>query len=286
MDRRLKSQRDLGVDVSEEAIEDYQRVIDQIDLESIDHRERITRHDVKARIEEFNAIAGHQQIHKGMTSRDLTENVEQLQIRQGLELVRDRSVAALSLIGPAGGRILRTGDRRSQPQCAGPSDNDRKTVCQRRAKKCWLRVERMENLLLGIHFEESKARSELNKTCWICFMATLQNWMNLTVGSPKALASMNASIRSAKFIHDHWISMSFPGLSRLSSAPANFARTLRLMAGAELGNRRFPAWTGRFVGDAAQDERAVSRADRWIYSDLARLPVDDRGVAGRPVERG
>ena len=40
----------------------------------------VTRHDVKARIEEFNALAGHEHVHKGMTSRDLTENVEQLQI--------------------------------------------------------------------------------------------------------------------------------------------------------------------------------------------------------------
>ena len=45
------------------------------------------RHDVKARIEEFNALAGHEHVHKGMTSRDLTENVEQLQIRRSLELV-------------------------------------------------------------------------------------------------------------------------------------------------------------------------------------------------------
>ncbi len=95
----LEAQRDLGVEVADQVIDDYQQVIDQVDLESIDERERVTRHDVKARIEEFNALAGHQQIHKGMTSRDLTENVEQLQIRQGLELVRDRSVAALSILG-------------------------------------------------------------------------------------------------------------------------------------------------------------------------------------------
>src|SRR4029077_12246074 len=59
-------------------------------------RERVTRHDVKARIEEFNALAGHEHVHKGMTSRDLTENVEQLQIRQSLELVHARSVAVVA----------------------------------------------------------------------------------------------------------------------------------------------------------------------------------------------
>jgi hypothetical protein len=66
-----------------------------VDLDSIDARERITRHDVKARIDEFSALAGFEHAHKGMTSRDLTENVEQLQVRAGLELVRDRAVATL-----------------------------------------------------------------------------------------------------------------------------------------------------------------------------------------------
>ena len=67
-----------------------------VDLDSIMERERVTKHDVKARIEEFTALAGHEHIHKGMTSRDLTENVEQLQVRDSLVLIRDRCVAALS----------------------------------------------------------------------------------------------------------------------------------------------------------------------------------------------
>ncbi|HLY34827.1 MAG TPA: adenylosuccinate lyase, partial [Jatrophihabitantaceae bacterium] len=96
----LRAQRDLGVDVPDGAVEAYQRVIDQgehaVDLESIAARERVTRHDVKARIEEFAALAGHEQIHKGMTSRDLTENVEQLQVRSALRLVRTKTLAVLA----------------------------------------------------------------------------------------------------------------------------------------------------------------------------------------------
>ena len=95
----LRAQRDLGVEVPEQAIADYERVVEQVDLASIAEREKVTRHDVKARIEEFNALAGHEQVHKGMTSRDLTENVEQLQIRLSLELVRDRAVAVLARLG-------------------------------------------------------------------------------------------------------------------------------------------------------------------------------------------
>ena len=101
MERRLwlavlRAQRDLGVPVPDGAVEAYERVLDDVDLASIAARERVTRHDVKARIEEFSALAGFEQVHKGMTSRDLTENVEQLQIRASLELIRERVVATLA----------------------------------------------------------------------------------------------------------------------------------------------------------------------------------------------
>ncbi len=92
----LEAQRALGLDVSQDVIDDYRAVIDTVDLDSIAARERVTRHDVKARIEEFCALAGHEHIHKGMTSRDLTENVEQLQVRSSLLLVRDKTVATLA----------------------------------------------------------------------------------------------------------------------------------------------------------------------------------------------
>ncbi|WP_423916143.1 adenylosuccinate lyase [Candidatus Poriferisodalis sp.] len=89
----LEAQRDAGVDVPDGALEAYREVADQVDLESINERERVTRHDVKARIEEFCALAGHEQIHRAMTSRDLTENVEQCQVREALQLVTERMAA-------------------------------------------------------------------------------------------------------------------------------------------------------------------------------------------------
>src|SRR3712207_8414921 len=97
----MRAQRELGVDIPDGVVEAYEDVVDKVDLDSIAARERVTRHDVKARIEEFSALAGHEHVHKGMTSRDLTENVEQLQVKQSLALVRDRAVAALAQIGRA-----------------------------------------------------------------------------------------------------------------------------------------------------------------------------------------
>jgi len=91
----MKAQKDLGVPIPTDAIKDYERVKDVINLGSIRKRERVTLHDVKARLEEFSELAGRQFIHLGLTSRDLTENVEQLQICRSLKVVHFKAVAAL-----------------------------------------------------------------------------------------------------------------------------------------------------------------------------------------------
>ena len=59
----LRAQQELGVAVDPAAPADYERVLEQVDLDSIAARERVLRHDVKARIEEFNALAGHEHVH-------------------------------------------------------------------------------------------------------------------------------------------------------------------------------------------------------------------------------
>ena len=115
----LRAQAELGVAVPDGVVADYERVIDDVDLASIAARERVTRHDVKARIEEFNALAGHEHVHKGMTSRDLTENVEQLQIRRSLELVHAHGVAVVARLAERAVQLPRSGDGRPQPQRRG-----------------------------------------------------------------------------------------------------------------------------------------------------------------------
>ncbi len=91
----MRAQRDLGLAIPAAAIADYERVKGRVNLARIAARERVTLHDVKARIEEFNALAGRESIHLGLTSRDLTENVEQLQVARALGVVRLKSAAAL-----------------------------------------------------------------------------------------------------------------------------------------------------------------------------------------------
>ncbi|MFH1567283.1 MAG: adenylosuccinate lyase [Gemmatimonadota bacterium] len=91
----MKAQRDLGLDIPSAAIAAYEAVAETVDLDSILKREAVLRHDVKARIEEFCALAGHEHIHKGMTSRDLTDNVEQFQILRSLQALAPKYVALL-----------------------------------------------------------------------------------------------------------------------------------------------------------------------------------------------
>ena len=91
----MKAQKDLGVPIPGEAIKDYEKVKNTIDLAAIAARERVTLHDVKARLEEFSELAHRQFIHLGLTSRDLTENVEQLQVARAMEVVRFKTAAAL-----------------------------------------------------------------------------------------------------------------------------------------------------------------------------------------------
>ena len=77
----------------------YEAHLDDVDLASIAARERVTRHDVKARLEEFDALAGYEHAHKGLTSRDLTENVEQAQIVTALRLVHAKAITVLARLG-------------------------------------------------------------------------------------------------------------------------------------------------------------------------------------------
>ena len=92
----LKAQQSRGLDISTAAVAAYEKQVSNIDLTAIANRERSLKHDVKARIEEFNSLAGFELIHQGMTSRDLTENIEQAQILTSLNLIHDRIIALLN----------------------------------------------------------------------------------------------------------------------------------------------------------------------------------------------
>ena len=54
----LRLQKAGGLSITDSDIASYEKVVEIVDLASIEKRERANRHDVKARIEEFNSLAG------------------------------------------------------------------------------------------------------------------------------------------------------------------------------------------------------------------------------------
>jgi adenylosuccinate lyase len=252
----LKAQRDLGVDVPDGVVEDYEKVVEQVDLDSIAARERVTRHDVKARIEEFCALAGHEHIHKGMTSRDLTENVEQLQIRASLTLVRDRMVAALARLG-------RLAAEHQALVMAGRSHNvaAQATTLGKRfatvADEMLVAVERLEELLARYPLRGIKGP-----------VGTAQDMLDLLDGDTGRLGELERRVAqhlgfdrvltSVGQVYPR--SLDFEVVSALVQAvagPSNLATTIRLMAGNELVTEGFREGQ---VGSSAMPHKMNTRS--------------------------
>ena len=252
----LKAQRDLGVDVPDGVVEAYEDVVGKVDLASIAARERVTRHDVKARIEEFCALAGHEHVHKGMTSRDLTENVEQLQVRQSLELVRDRAVAALA-------RLARLAAEHASTVMAGRSHNvaAQATTLGKRfatvADEMLVAVERVEDLLARYPLRGVKGP-----------MGTSQDMLDLLDGDAGRLADLEERVAAHLGFHRVLTSVGqvYPrsldldvvaALTQLVSGPSNLATTIRLMAGHELVTEGFQEGQ---VGSSAMPHKMNTRS--------------------------
>ncbi len=252
----LKAQRDLGIDVPEQAITDYEQVVDQVDLQSIADRERVTRHDVKARIEEFNALAGHEQIHKGMTSRDLTENVEQLQILRSLEHVHAHGVAVLA-------RITDRAAQYSTVVMAGRSHNvaAQATTLGKRfasaADELMIALTRLRELIDRYPLRGIKGP-----------MGTSQDMLDLLDGDAAKLADLeqrvarhlgfSRSLTSVGQVYprslDHDV---VSALVQTAAAPSSLAHTIRLMAGHELVTEGFQPGQ---VGSSAMPHKMNTRS--------------------------
>ena len=252
----LRAQRDLGVAVPDGVIEDYERVVEHVDLASIAARERVTRHDVKARIEEFCALAGHEHIHKGMTSRDLTENVEQLQVRQSVALLRDRAVATLA-------RLARLAAEHETTVMAGRSHNvaAQATTLGKRfatvADELMVALQRVEELLARYPLRGIKGP-----------MGTSQDMLDLLDGDAAKLADLEArvarhlgfeaTLTSVGQVYPR--SLDFDVLSalvQLVAGPSNLATTIRLMAGLELVTEGFQEGQ---VGSSAMPHKMNTRS--------------------------
>lgn len=252
----LRAQRDLGIDVPDGVIEDYERVVEDVDLDSISARERVTRHDVKARIEEFNALAGHEHIHKGMTSRDLTENVEQLQIRRSLEYVHAHGVAVVA-------RLASHAVEYRDVVMAGRSHNvaAQATTLGKRfasaADETLIALTRLRELLDRYPLRGIKGP-----------MGTGQDMLDLFNGDTEKLAELeervagflgfSSTLTSVGQVYprslDHDV---VSALVQLGASPSSLAHTIRLMAGHELVTEGFAPGQ---VGSSAMPHKMNTRS--------------------------
>ncbi len=272
----LKAQRDLGIGVPDEAVADYERVVEDVDLASIAEREKVTRHDVKARIEEFNALAGHEHVHKGMTSRDLTENVEQLQIRLSLELARDRTVALLVRLGKLAGE-------HAELVMAGRSHNvpAQATTLGKRfasgADELLVAFARLEELLRRYPLRGVKGP-----------VGTAQDMLDLLGGDGEKLADLERRIAehlgfgqvftSVGQVYPRSLDHEVVGaLVQLGGAPSSLAKTIRLMAGQELVTEGFKEGQ---VGSSAMPHKMNTRSCERVNGLMVIL----RGYASMAAE--
>ncbi len=251
----LRAQSALGIAIPNDVVADYESVVEQVDLASIAARERVTRHDVKARIEEFCALAGHEHIHKGMTSRDLTENVEQLQLQRALQLVFDRGVATVA-------RLARLAATHRDLVMAGRSHNvaaQATTLGKRFATAGEELLRALEHLA---HVRDTTVLRGIKGP-----VGTQQDMLDL-LGTPDRVAELeqrvatelgfSATAGSVGQVYPR--SADFAVLSALvqvSSGPGNLARTLRLMAGQELVTEGFKEGQ---VGSSAMPHKMNARS--------------------------
>ena len=251
----MRAQSSLGHAIANDVIADYEKVVDKVDLASIDTREQKTRHDVKARIEEFNALAGHEVIHAGMTSRDLTENVEAMQVREGMLLIQDRVVATLAMLAERAAQYI------DQP-IAGRSHNvaAQVTTLGKRfasaAEELLFAYERLENLIArypmrGIKGPVGRAQDSVDLLGSSKNHAKLEEQIAKHLGFSRVLDS-TGQIYPRSFDFDVVTS-----LVQIAAGPSSFATSIRLMAGAELVTEGFKAGQ---VGSSAMPHKMNTRS--------------------------
>ena len=247
----MRAQQTLGVDIPDGVIEAYAAVVDDVDLASIAARERVTRHDVKARIEEFCALAGQEHIHKAMTSRDLTENVEQLQIKGSLALIRQRALATLA-------RLTRLAVEHQDTVMVGRSHNvaAQATTLGKRfataAEELMIGIARLDDLIARYPMRGIKGP-----------MGTSQDMLDLLDGDTTKLAALESAVAENALDSVGQVyprSLDFDAVSalvQLVAAPSNLATTIRLMAGLELVTEGFQEGQ---VGSSAMPHKMNTRS--------------------------
>jgi len=260
----LKLQQKAGLPITDSDIKVYEKVIEKVDLVSIDKREMKTRHDVKARIEEFNALAGVEKIHIGLTSRDLTENIELIQIKAALELIEYRTLQTLFLLNEKIAKYEKT-------YMVGRSHNvaAQVTTLGKRFASC------AEELL----FAHSALKELIARLPLRGIKGPVGTSQDALDAMGKDLAQLEKSIAEEFGFENTWASVGqiYPRsvdfeivskLLQIASAPSSMATTIRLMAGSGLVSEGFKSGQ---VGSSAMPHKMNSRSSERINGMMVLL---------------
>ena len=260
----LKLQQKAGIPIADSDIKAYEKVIEKVDLDSIDKREIKTRHDVKARIEEFNTLAGVEKIHIGLTSRDLTENIELIQIKAGLELIEYRVLQTLFLLSEKISKYEKT-------YMVGRSHNvaAQVTTLGKRFASC------AEELL----FAHTALQELIDRPPFRGIKGPVGTSKDALDAMSKDFSQLEKSIANEFGFENTWASVGqiyprsvdFEVVSKLlqiASAPSSMATTIRLMAGSGLVSEGFKAGQ---VGSSAMPHKMNSRSSERINGMMVLL---------------
>ncbi len=252
----MKAQKELGIDIPDEAIAAYESVKNSVNLDSIDARERITKHDVKARIEEFCDLAGHEHIHKGMTSRDLTENVEQLQLFKALQVVRTKAITALvRLSEQANEHVDQIVTARTHNVAAQPTTFGKRIAMF--GQELLMGLEHLDRVIENYVVRGLKGAVGTQVDQLTLFngdTAKAAKLESLVVKHLGISSSFNAVGQVYPRSLDYEV---LSALYTLTSGPSSFAKTLRIMAGNETASEGFAKGQ---VGSSAMPHKMNSRS--------------------------
>lgn len=95
-----ESEKELGIDISDEQLEEMRRNLNNIDYAAAAEHERRVRHDVMAHVLTFGECCPKARpiIHLGATSCYVGDNTDVINMRQGLLIVRKLLISAIAAL--------------------------------------------------------------------------------------------------------------------------------------------------------------------------------------------
>jgi len=281
----LRAQKKLGMSVPDGVIEAYEAAKEDVDLGLIEEIERRIKHDVKAKIEAFvEATGGPEYLHMGMTSRDLTDNVEQLQIRRAMRLIHGRYVSVLRHMLDKAEEyrgVVLTG--RTHHQAAQP------TLLGRRfsmwAEELLMHLGEFEAFIegyplrgvkgaLGTQFDMATLLGSGEKAHQLDLMVAEELGFKETLDSTAQVYPRSLDYKALSH------------LVALASACESFAKTVRLMAGYDLVTEGFVEGQ---VGSSVMPHKMNTRSSERVcaFAELLKMYADGASrLAGDQWEEG